>query len=402
MLDLAKIEARKMDLTLTPLALSPFLHQIIGIIRERAEAKDLALTYQTRSPLPDGVLADEKRLRQVLLNLLGNAIRFTDRGSVCLMVEVIDQTEVEAGEPEATLRFTVKDTGVGMASEQLDRIFLPFEQVSRVGPRAEGVGLGLAISQHIVHLMGSQLQVKSTPGQGSTFWFDVTMSVPSTTEQVEPPATQAIVGYEGPRRRVLVVDDKDYNRRVLVDMLEPLGFTVYTANDGQQAVDKASQLSPDVIMMDLVMPGKTGLEAAQEMRQRPEFKNVVIVAVSASVLNVDREKSLMAGCDAFLPKPIRMENLLDVLVAHLKLTWIFAKEESSSEGPLVAPPIADLVALHRAAESGRIWDIREQARRLIEQNETYVPFATRLQELARSFDNDQIVTFIEQFIKEED
>ena len=185
-------------------------------------------------------------------------------------------------------------------------------------------------------------------------------------------------------------------------MLEPLGFTVYTANDGQQAVDKASQLSADVIMMDLVMPGKTGLEAAQEIRQRPEFKNVVIVAVSASVLSVDREKSLMAGCDAFLPKPIRMENLLDVLVAHLKLTWIFAKEESSSEGPLVAPPIADLVALHRAAESGRIWDIREQARRLVEQNETYVPFATRLQELARSFDNDQIVTFIEQFIKKED
>jgi signal transduction histidine kinase len=160
-LDLARIEAGKLELIPAPVNLATFLSQIVAIIRARAEAKDVALIYEALSPLPTAVLADETRLRQVLLNLLGNAVKFTDRGHVALTVEVLD--EVQVGEDRVTLRFKVEDTGIGIPQEQLERIFQPFEQAGEAGKRAEGIGLGLTISRQIVEQMGGQLQVESPP-----------------------------------------------------------------------------------------------------------------------------------------------------------------------------------------------------------------------------------------------
>jgi signal transduction histidine kinase/ligand-binding sensor domain-containing protein/DNA-binding response OmpR family regulator len=396
-LDLAKVEAGKLDLTPTPFHLSTFLQQIVGIIRTRAEAKSLLLTYEALSPLPAVVLADETRLRQVLLNLLGNAVKFTERGHVTLTVEALDEVEIEAGEPGVALRFQVEDTGVGIAPEQLERIFQPFEQAGETGKRVEGTGLGLAISQQIVQLMGGQLQVESEVGQGSTFRFEVTLPLTEMPTREEPTPLRDIVGYEGPQRKVLVVDDRQYNCLLVVDLLEPLGFAVSTANDGQQAVDKALELQPDAIIMDLVMPVKTGFEAVREIRQQPEFKDVFIVAASASPFETDQEKSLVAGCDAFLPKPIKAERLLDLLATHLELTWVYARLEAESEAPLVPPPAEELAALHKLVKSGRILDIEKHAARLEEMDAAYIPFSEKLRKLAR----DQIVAFVEQFIEAE-
>jgi signal transduction histidine kinase/response regulator RpfG family c-di-GMP phosphodiesterase len=465
-LDIAKIEAGKLDLIPTPFHLSTFLHQIVGIIRARAEAKDLSLTYEALSPLPAVVVADETRLRQVLLNLLGNAVKFTERGHVTLTVEVLPPSGEETaarnspqrGEdltspPLATkgrteggltthLRFCVEDTGVGIAPEQLEAIFQPFEQAGETGKRAEGTGLGLAISRQIVQLMGGQLYVKSTPaeldasslftspslgngvelsppgppkggekseippsgglgGPGSTFWFEISLPVTEVAAQDVSTPIRNIVGYEGARRKVLVVDDKQYNRLLLVDILEPLGFAVSTANDGQQAVDKALELQPDAIIMDLVMPVKTGFEVAREIRQQPEFKDVFIVAASASAFEADQEKSQVAGCDAFLPKPIRVEHLLGLLAAHLELDWVYARSEAESEAPLVPPPAEELAALHKLAKSGRILDIEKHAARLEEMDAAYIPFSEKLRKLARDIEIDQIVALVEQFIEAE-
>jgi CheY-like chemotaxis protein len=331
------------------------------------------------------------------------------------MVEALD--DAQAGEAEVALRFRVEDTGVGIAPEQLERIFQPFEQAGKADKRAEGAGLGLAISQQIVQRMGGRLQVESPPsvspasaaaltgevkgGPGSAFWFDVTLPVAEIAAQEAPTPVRDIVGYEGPRRKVLVADDKQYNRLLLVDMLEPLGFEVSTANDGQQAVEMALELRPNAIVIDNVMPVKTGFEAAQELRQQPELRDVCIIAVSASVLEANQEKSLVAGCNAFLPKPIKTQALLDLLATHLGLSWIYAKPEVESEAPLVPPPAEELAALHRLARSGRIWDIREQATRLAEMDAAYIPFARKLQELVRRFEIEQIKAFVEQFIKAE-
>ena len=405
-LDLAKIEAGKMEMTSTNFSLSPFVNQILGIVRARAEAKGLTLTYDARTRLPSAILADERHLRQVLLNLLGNAVKFTDRGSICLVIEVIAQTETESGKSQATLRFTVRDTGIGISPEQLQRIFEPFEQVGNAKQKAEGAGLGLVISQQIVHQMDSQLQVESAPGQGSAFWFEVTLPVFWAAEPEEVMGPQPIVGYEGPRRRVLIADDKDYNRQMLVDMLEPLGFEVITANDGQQVVDKALEQRPDAIIMDLVMPRMTGIEATQTIRQRPEFKDVLIVAVSASVLPEDQEKSLIAGCNVFLPKPIRSQKLLDVLAANLNLRMVYAEPvpllESAATRSLIPPPAEELNALYQIAQSGRIVDLQTYATYLADKGEAYRPFANKLQALAKAFEIDKIKALIAQFRQEID
>ncbi|MCP4515962.1 MAG: response regulator, partial [Delftia sp.] len=344
-LDLAKIEAGKLELHPAPVNLPTFLRQVTGIMRARAEAKELSLTYEALSPLPATVLTDETRLRQVLLNLLGNAVKFTDRGHVALTVAIIDEAETEGGEPQVTLRCQVEDTGVGIAPGQSERIFRAFEQVGEAGKRAKGTGLGLALSQEILSMMGSRLQVKSTPGHGSTFWCDVVLPVAAADERERLAPADNITGYEGAPRRVLVADDKPYSRLMLRDILEPLGFEVSAAGDGQQALDRAREAHPDVILMDLVMPVKTGFVATQELRQRPEFTDLVIIAISASVLEADREKSLMAGCDAFLPKPVHVDELLDALASHLTLNWIYAEPEAGAEGAAsLAPPSPEVLA----------------------------------------------------------
>ncbi len=415
-LDLARVEAGKLELNPAPLQLPTFLHEIIGIIRARAEAKDLTLTYEALSPLPDTAQADEKHLRQVLLNLLGNAVKFTDQGSVTLRVKAEDGGIQDGGiskdsslvpHPSSlNIRFEVEDTGPGIAADQLEHIFQPFEQINGSDRQAEGTGLGLAISRKIVELMGSQLLVKSQPGQGSTFWFDVTLPVVESPagEQPGPSPSRNIQGYEGTRRKVLVVDDKLYNRLLLVDMLEPLGFEVSTAENGQEAVDLALKWQPDAIVMDLVMPVKTGFEAAQEIRQRPYLKDVCIIAASASVLEADQEKSRVAGCDAFLPKPIKTEDLLDILATNLKLAWVYAEPEGEAavKAPLVPPPQAELVVLHQLTQSGRILDVQAHAARLAELDEAYLPFSDQLQELVRGFELEQIKAFVGQFMKEAD
>jgi CheY-like chemotaxis protein len=181
-----------------------------------------------------------------------------------------------------------------------------------------------------------------------------------------------------------------------------LGFAVSTASNGQQAVDKALELQPDAIVMDLVMPVKTGVEAARDIRGRSELRDVFIVAASASVLEADREKSRVAGCDAFLPKPINTERLLDLLATHLELTWVYAKPEDEAEtlaGPLVPPPAEELAVLHELARSGRMWDIRQHAARLAETDAAYIPFADRLQALTKSFEIKKTIDFVEQFLE---
>jgi CheY-like chemotaxis protein len=299
------------------------------------------------------------------------------------------------------LHFEVADTGIGIAPDQLERIFQPFEQAGEIGKRVEGTGLGLAISRQIVQQMGGRLEVESKLGQGSAFWFDVTLPVLEAVDQEKVTPFRAIVGYEGARRKVLMADDKAHNRQMLVDLLVPLGFEVSTAGNGQETIDKALAWQPDAIVLDLVMPVKTGFEAAQEIRQRPEFdaKRVCVIAVSASVLEADQEKSRVAGCDAFLPKPIEAQRLLDLLAAHLGLAWVYAEAQAGSEAPLVPPPTEELAALYQLADEGRILDIQAQAARLQKLGEAYIPFANRLQKLARGFEIDQIKTFLKQFMR---
>jgi signal transduction histidine kinase/ActR/RegA family two-component response regulator len=315
-LDLSRIEAGKAELYTSTVDLRPFLHGIADIIRIKADEKRLGFTLDASPELPQAVQADEKRLRQILLNLLGNAVKFTDAGQVGLAATV---TSSQDG--RAVLRFEVHDTGVGISADQVEHIFQPFEQGGDVHRRFGGTGLGLAISRQLVRLMGGDIHVESRTGNGSVFWFEVSLPVcgDAVGGRTETPAPR---GYEGPRRRVLVVDDVAGNRAMLADLLATLGFEVHQAGDGQQALARLQEQPADLVMMDIAMPVMDGLEATRRIRAEHAWQALPVIAVSANASGGDRERCLAAGADAFVSKPVDRDRLLALLAEHLKLRWV--------------------------------------------------------------------------------
>jgi PAS domain S-box-containing protein len=313
LLDLSRIDTGHLELQPADIDLSNFLSEVADVARVKAAERSLVFRCDTGPGLPLRVQADEVRLRQVLLNLVGNALRFTDAGEVCLRVHA-----TPAASGMANLLFEVLDTGIGIAAADRERIFRPFEQASDASRRAGGTGLGLAIAREIVRLMGGEINVDSTPGRGSRFWFELQLPVPAA-DPAQAARSSSIVQLAGAGRRVLVVDDVAVNRSVLVDLLTGCDFDVREAGDGEQALAAAADAAPDLILMDIAMPVMDGLEATRRLRQMPALSHVPIIAVSAGASASDRESSLAAGADEFITKPIDVELLLQQVGRLLKL-----------------------------------------------------------------------------------
>lgn len=415
-LDLSKIEAGKMELYLSNLYLPDFLQGIAEICQVRAQQKGISLIYEPLTTLPLCVQADEKRLRQIIINLLGNAVKFTDKGGVNFKVERLEigqslSSSITQQQPLTTkIRFQVEDTGIGIEPEELSKIFLPFEQTSGSSRQIEGTGLGLAISRQLVEMMGSELKVKSSPGKGSIFWFDLELSIPENWEDQQKQTEKFIKSFSGNPRKVLVVDDRWENRSVLVNLLAPIGFELMEASDGQDCVNKALIFQPDSIIIDLVMPVMDGFEAIRQIRKNTQLKNVVVIGTSASILSSDPQGSGQAGCNAFLLKPIRAEELLECLGHHLNLEWIyeeqtpFISEEILSVPPsqiplqeIIAPPSEEIAVLFDLAMKGELLTIEQRANKLEAMDRRYAAFAHNLIELAKSFEEDKLIEFVQQF-----
>jgi signal transduction histidine kinase/FixJ family two-component response regulator len=408
-LDISKIEAQKLELYPTDFYLDNFLLGVREICSIKAEQKEIGFDYEALNHLPTAIHADEKRLRQVLINLLGNAIKFTDKGSVSFKVGVNDSGKEQF--PITKIRFQVEDTGVGMTPEQLDKIFLPFEQVGDSAHKAEGTGLGLAISRKIVEMMGSQIYVESTYGKGSKFWFDLDLIEATDLMKLENTNyEQNVIGYQGERRKILIVDDRWENRAVIVNLLEPIGFNLIEANNGQDGLEKVRECQPDLIITDLSMPVMNGFEMTQCLRNLPEFKNALIIASSASVFSFDRQKSREAGCNDFLAKPVQAIELLEQLQLYLKLEWIYeTKDNSELVGEsqetfnkveeMVIPPSQELTNLYQAAKGGYVLRITEEANRIKQLDSKYTAFANSVLKLADEFDDEAIANLIKPFIE---
>ena len=318
-LDLARIEAGKVELAPAAVRLDRFLAGIVDIARVKVEERGVAFAFDAGASLPAAVLVDEQRLRQVLLNLLGNAAKFTDAGQVRLSVQCMAPGASPAA--SARLRFAVEDTGIGIRAEHLETIFQPFEQVGDARRRVGGTGLGLPISRQLVRLMGGDIAVQSRPGAGSSFSFELELPLAGLPHEAAAPRQRPITGYDGPRRALLVVDDVPSNRTLLRELLGAVGFVVREAGDGQQAIEHAAQRDADLILMDLVMPGMDGLEAIRRIRALPAGAQVPIIVVSASASDSEREQGLAAGADAFLRKPIDGPALLQEIGRQLALGW---------------------------------------------------------------------------------
>lgn len=410
-LDISKIEARKLVLQTSEFGFDSFLRSVTEICRIRAEQKEISFDYEMVNALPKAIRTDEKRLRQVLLNLLGNAIKFTDVGQVTLKVGAIETAAVREDSTDLLVRFQIEDTGVGMRPEQLQKIFLPFEQVGDTHRMSEGTGLGLAISRQIVEMMGGQLQVLSTYGEGSTFWFDLPLAAASNWVESSDRSLPDIVGYRGEPKTLLLVDDRRENRSVLVNLLTPIGFKVIEAENGKRGLEAAIACSPDLIITDLAMPVMDGFEMTQQLRAAAdELKSIPIIASSDSVSGFDQQQSRLAGCDGFLPKPVQTSELFEYLAKYLDLDWIYDSTEVSAIAdstplantdeaavPYRLPPSEVLAPIYAAAVAGYILEVKAAAEQL-KRTPEYSAFADRILAMAEALEDEAIADFISPYL----
>ncbi|MDJ0717637.1 MAG: ATP-binding protein [Prochloraceae cyanobacterium] len=325
LLDFSKTNAQKIKLNPKTIHLQSFLDKIIGMANPWIADQEILLNLSTSSQLPANIKVDEQRLFQVLINLLNNSVKFTISGEINLKVTVVKTPLLKSsqGIEQTTLRFQISDTGLGMNSQELDKIFQPFEQIDNFESRSKGTGLGLSIAKQLVELMGSQLQVKSQLGSGSSFWFDLMFPKEEIAENSRQEPIDKILGYKGNKRKLLIVDDKIENCQLLREILQPIGFEVETASNGQQMLSIVTATPPDLILLDLYMPIKTGFTASKELRQIPELKNIPIIIITAALISEEMLNYL--DCQVVLYKPINKEQLLLSLQKYLELDWIYAQ-----------------------------------------------------------------------------
>ncbi|MFL6676960.1 MAG: ATP-binding protein [Burkholderiaceae bacterium] len=312
LLDLARIEAGKLRLDIAPLPVRDFLDDVVRMVAPQAAAKGLRFELRMLGRIPTFVRADARRLRQILINLLANAVRFTDTGSVTLL---LDHTREVAC-------FHVIDTGIGIAPQDLVRIFLPFERGS-AGRRTgdPGTGLGLTITHLLTELMGGEITVESTPGAGSSFKVRLYLSETAEPGHARLPRHRPVSGYIGARRCLLVVDDQPTQRQMLAGMLLPLGFRIREAASGRECLESMLETRPDAVLLDLSMDDMDGWETARRIRQHG-IADVPIIIVSADAFENLGDKIAAAGCQGFVDKPVIESELLAVLQRHLELEWV--------------------------------------------------------------------------------
>ena len=314
-LDHSKIEAGRLDLTSAPLSLHALAASVLALFKVNAEAKGMALVLDLEPGVADRLLGDAQRLKQVLLNLVGNGIKFTERGGVSLRL-----SPLRAPDGWAKVKFEIVDSGIGMSADAIERLFEPFQQVESSGhTRRGGTGLGLAISQRIIEAMGSHIEVESQPGGGSCFRFVLDLPLDPSTAPLEL-TDSGMVPLEQPSvlaGTVLVVEDNEVNRLIAEEMLASLGIQVVQAEDGEQALAVLARQSVDVVLMDCQMPVMDGYTATRHIREieaREQRPRLPIVALTANAYAEDAARALAVGMDAHLAKPYTRNQLRNVLM----------------------------------------------------------------------------------------
>jgi PAS domain S-box-containing protein len=417
-LDFSKIEAEKLKLIPTHFELPSFIKDISGLFKMRAQQQGISFQVETQYILNSGeilpdlpaiVRGDEKRLRQVLFNLLSNAIKFTRQGEVVLLVIY--------KEPHIT--FSVKDTGIGIAEEELDQIFLPFQQANHQEQHIEGTGLGLPISQRLVAMMNGELQVESQPNKGSRFWFTIPLEIIANegAEPLPPPCERGrIIGHRraiengAPQLSVLLVDDAKDNLSVLHDLLLPLGFKIYQAHDGLEALKIIEKNILDLVIMDLKMPVMDGLTTAEEIRQRLRLTQLPIIIASASVFELQELKTKSSYCNAFIHKPIDVDYLLDLLPQLCPLLWEYETnlQPVSSVETMIVPaetqkalPLEILENLLQLAEAGKVKAIITTAQSLHTTEPAFKVQIEQILESAQAFEIKKLKQLLRHWQKEQ-
>ncbi len=399
-LEMSKVEAGRAVVNSGPVDLPGLIGDLEAMFRLRAEAKKLQFLAELDASVPPVIVSDENKLRQVFINLLSNAMKFTQRGGVALRVRV-----VEGAGGDLWLQAEVEDTGPGIEAQELERLFQPFEQAQGSAGQAGGTGLGLAISRQFARILGGDISVESRPGVGSLFKLEVKVQAGAAgagAAKASPRKVQRLA--EGqPSPRILVVDDREANRTVLRELLGSVGFEVAEAVDGQEGLRVFEELTPGLVLMDLRMPVLDGYEAIQRLRAKQV--RCPIVAISASAFGDDRRRALAVGADEFISKPFREAELFQKIGALLKLEYSYVAESQAptGEGPggQQEPSFSQALAALPAALVGDLWDsaLNAQVERmlgLLDQVQEHSPaVALRLRDLAEGFEYDAILELLD-------
>ena len=423
-LEMSKIEAGRSTLNEDDFDLYRLLDSLREMFKLKAEDKNLRLIFDRDPNTPQHIRTDKTKLRQVLINLLGNAIKFTQLGSVLLRVSAIScQPSVIGDNRQITILFEVEDTGPGIAHNELHKVFTAFEQTTTGRNSQQGTGLGLPISRRFVQLMGGDITVKSHIGKGSVFGFDIQVNVAEAL-QVRQQSKRRVIGIETGQSqyRLLVVDDSVENRLLLTQLLTSLGFSVCEAENGQQAIAIWETFAPHLIWMDMRMPVMDGYEATKQIRAREremgrwadgqmgrcctqhsgQLSKTVILALTASGLHEEKAIVLSAGCDDFVRKPFREEIVFEKMAQHLGLRYVYASQSATAQTfpafeltskALAMMPSTWTAQLFQAADSvdnERIFHLLEQI------PAASAPLAQALAHLVDNFRCDQIIDLIEQ------
>lgn len=375
-LDIARIEARKFELNYEPINFHEFIEHLVRIYKAQAEDKGLVFRCQILNTLPQQVRADEKRVGQILINILSNAIKFTQSGEITFKISY----------SSGIASFQISDTGQGIAPDKLQSIFQPFTRLNTAtGNAISGSGLGLTISKILSEIMGGDLAVSSVLDKGTT--FTVRLFLPNLGAAPEPVQQDNIVGYRGRRQKILIVDDQPEHRDVMRSILEPLGFIILTAESGAKCIEQAKLYSPDVVLLDLTMPVMNGIETALELRKIGLIKPIIVL--SANAYPEDRAAAIQAGCNDFLAKPIQVKNLLTKLKLHASLTWNYQSDEPDNneitELELLLPPADILQTLNAFVRIGDLLGLSKKLEELVKNNPQYLPLSTRIKILSSEF-----------------
>jgi signal transduction histidine kinase/CheY-like chemotaxis protein/purine-cytosine permease-like protein len=408
-LDIAHIESGKLTLSAKPMPFSELVHDIASLFELEAQGKGLRFKYEAVGKLPAMVRADEKRVRQILINLLANAIKFTEHGHVTLHVRYAREMA----------SIDIEDTGPGLAPQEIDRIFEPFTRAQHSGVSAPGAGLGLTIAKMLTDLMGGEMTVESTPGTGSVFRVKLflpevrmpptgTIYSKASKQQNRVYVRQPRLGYLGPRRCVLVVDNETADRELLTRVLHPIGFEVRSAASGHDCLDLiASGLQPDVILMDLAMPGIDGWETIRLLRDlwrtgTKAHPHIAIVSANAFDRGLDNDAGIPS--EDFILKPVRHSDLLDWLERRLNLSWLDTSPETPTTGPaperLVWPDRAQLESLRELVSLGFYRGILNQLDDIAHQSPQCHVFVERMRALAKKFQFEAMLSQLNTFAHE--
>ncbi|MGA0333249.1 MAG: ATP-binding protein [Kiritimatiellia bacterium] len=396
-LDLTKIEAQKMNVQKTRFYLGDFLDSILESYAEQVKMKGLEFKINLHENLPEDIFSDQIRLRQILVNILGNAIKFTDKGHVGIAVSPLD----------GGIRFSVFDTGIGIAPENHAAVMQPFQQVEHLDRKNKGTGLGLPISNRLLEVMGSHLNIKSAVGEGTTFWFDLPQPDVKFRKLVYSPSR--ITGYRGKARRIIIAEEGIGTSSLLIPLLQKVGFEVIHLLSPESLLEKSPVFQPDVVVMNLYFGEKDGVEVMRELQKiierNPESEPPSIFFFSDHRGSDDRERSLRSGADAYLGLPIRFSDILDSLRTALDLVWIEGDAlhpqdsgEAGESAPKAEERIPDrpiLSELLGITCSGNVRQLKEKLKELKNEDSQLAPFVDRLLALCGQYRMNAIMKELE-------